>query len=222
MVNGIINQLITGGAPPCRVWCNYEPTIITARGSKYVVHIPKKIRLPEFSVAFCNSILGGAMKDQHEPITVVHQAFADSLDSRAKLGRPNCQYLQVNLLPVKNENVGGLSSWMHSSRTFLEMECNLAKTAIFRELVFQENLMVVAWFLTTFPSTKSNQRPAMDPWCVAPKKTSRRAHFHRNVAILRIRAVLDQDLGAWWGQRWWGKVEDTNDGGQLTLPSGYE
>jgi hypothetical protein len=33
------------------------------------------------------------MKDQHEPITVVHQAFADSLDSRAKLGRPNCQYL---------------------------------------------------------------------------------------------------------------------------------
>ena len=25
-----------------RVWCKYEPTIITARGSKYVIHIPKK------------------------------------------------------------------------------------------------------------------------------------------------------------------------------------
>jgi hypothetical protein len=63
------------------------------------------------------------------------------------------------------------------------MECNLAKTAIFRELVFQENLMVVAWFLTTFPSTKSNQRPAMDPWCVAPKKLR---GGHISTAMLRF------------------------------------
>jgi len=50
------------------------------------------------------------------------------------------------------------------------MECHLAKTARFGELLFQENLMVVAWFLTTFPSTKSNQRPAMDPWILSRQK----------------------------------------------------